>query len=218
MRKIEAVLFDLDGTLVDSNNIIIDSFRHVMTAFFPERLWSRKNIMEMIGPPLYDTFKKYASSEEMISDMIFAYRKYYVENEFDSISLYPGVKETLTELKNKNCRLGVVTTKFRVSALPSLEHFGLDKLFEEIVSLDEITHAKPHPEPVLYALKQLKCHFGIMVGDHPSDIVSGKAAGIATCAVDWSLKRKELELSSPDYWIKDFRQLIKIVDDINKEE
>jgi len=218
MKKTDAILFDLDGTLVDSNKLIIDSFKYTMTAFFPENDWSDSAVMTMIGPSLFESFGWYTDSKEKIASMIDTYRDYYVKNEFSTISIYPHVADVLARLVRDGHHLAVVTTKFRVSALPSLEHFDILRHFEQIVSLDDIDKPKPDPEPVLYALDKMHCHSGIMIGDHPSDILSGKAAGLVTCGVKWSLKTDELKLTNPDYWIDDFRQIPEIISMINKEE
>ncbi len=218
MEKTEAILFDLDGTLVDSNKLIIDSFKHTMSVFFPEQDWSDGSVMKMIGPSLFESFGWFTDSLEQINAMIDTYRNYYVKNEFSTITIYPHVKETLALLVQRGYHLAVVTTKFMVSALPSLKHFDILCYFEQVVSLDEISKPKPDPEPMLYALDKMHCQTGIMIGDHPSDILSGKAAGLATCGVKWSLKFEELKLVKPDYLIDDFRQIPKIISKINKEE
>lgn len=89
MREINTILFDLDGTLVDSNELIIKSFSETMKKYLPNRVFSRKELIEMIGPPLKETFLIASTDPKVILEMIDYYRKVYVELEFDYIELYP---------------------------------------------------------------------------------------------------------------------------------
>ncbi len=218
MSKLDTLLFDLDGTLVDSNKLIIESYRYTLNKFYPEINYTDEMIFEMIGPPLYDVFRSVTKDNDRINEMIAIYRKVYVELEFSLVKIYPYVLDTLKEFKTRGYNLGIVTTKYRVSALPSLEYFGISEYIDVIISLNDVTNHKPHPEPILKALAHFEHNLAMMVGDNSSDILAGKNANILTCGVGWSIKKADLAATSPDYWIDDFRELIKIVDSINEEE
>ncbi len=217
MQNIDTVLFDLDGTLVDSNELIIKSFYETMKKYIPNREFSRKELIEMIGPPLKETFLIASSDPKVILEMINYYRKVYVDLEFDYIKLYPNVSETLKKLVDNNVQLGIVTTKFKESAMPSIKHYGLDKYISSYCFLDNVTEHKPHPEPIFYALKQFKSYKNVlMVGDNGSDILAGKNASTLTCGVEWSIKKDLIKGLNPDYWINDYLDLVDIV--IKKEK
>ncbi|XFA98419.1 HAD-IA family hydrolase [Candidatus Izemoplasma sp. B36] len=212
MRNIDTVLFDLDGTLVDSNELIIKSFYETMKKYLPNREFSRKELIEMIGPPLKETFLVASSDPKVILEMINYYRKVYVDLEFDYIELYPNVIETLKKLADNGVQLGIVTTKFKESAMPSIKHYGLDKYITSYCFLDNVTEHKPHPEPIFYALKQFKNYKNVlMVGDNSSDILAGKNASALTCGVAWSIKKDLIKGLNPDYWIMDYLDLLDIV-------
>ena len=216
---LNTLLFDLDGTLIDSNELIIASFQKVLAEFMPNRSFSRQEIIAMIGPPLWETFAGLTDDPVTNEKMISRYRKTYCELEFAYIDIYPHVIDTLIEFKNKGFNLAIVTTKFKISALPSIIHFGIDHLISTIISLDDVDNHKPHPEPIQKALAAfLGCEEAMMVGDSPSDIMAGKNAGILTCGVSWTLKPKELSHAKPDYMIDDFRDLSRIVAKYNKED
>ncbi len=216
MSKLDTLLFDLDGTLIDSNRLIIESFRHTLLKFDPNKNYSDEMIIEMIGPPLFETFQAVTKDRDVLNKMISTYRKIYIELEFSLVNIYPHVIETLKEFKMRGFNIGVVTTKFRASALPSLEYFGISKYLDILIGLDDVTNHKPHPEPIIKALANFEHGLAMMVGDNSSDILAGKNARILTCGVGWSIKKAELETTNPDYWINDFRELINIVDTINE--
>lgn len=219
MQKIDTVLFDLDGTLVDSNELIIKSFYETMKKYMPERAFSRAELIEMIGPPLKETFLIATNNPKTIEEMIVYYRKVYVDLEFDYIDIYPNTIKMLKTFSEKGFNLGIVTTKLKESAIPSIERYGLDKYMTSYCFLDDITEHKPHPEPIYYALKKFKNHKRvIMVGDNTGDIEAGFNAGCLTCGLEWSIKRDLIKELNPDFWIEDYLELIDIIENYNKEE
>ncbi len=216
LKKINTVLFDLDGTLVDSNELIIESFRRTLEKFNPKVLYTRDDIIAMIGPPLSETFNYINTNPKIIQEMIDFYRLVYKENEFDYISLYENVIPMLNILKEKGFNLGIVTTKFKESAMPSITHFKLDQYITHYSFLDTVDEHKPSPKPIYHVLNSFKnVGKAIMVGDNTSDILAGKNAGILTCGIEWSLSKDKIKALNPDYWIKNYMDLVKI---INEEE
>lgn len=218
MQKIDTILFDLDGTLVDSNELIIKSFYETMKKYLPNREFNRDELIEMIGPPLKETFKIATDKHEVILEMIDYYRKVYVDYEFDYIDIYPNTLKMLKTFSDRGYNLGIVTTKFKESAIPSITHYGLDKFITSYCFLDDITEHKPDPEPIFFALNQFNDYKEvIMVGDNTSDILSGVNAKTLTCGLDWSIKRDLIKKLKPDFWINDYLELVDLVDEFNKE-
>ena len=213
MQTVSAVLFDLDGTLIDTNEIIIESYQHTFKTHFPDIEVDRETIIESIGPPLVATFARYTDSETKIADCVETYRSYYMANEHHHYTLYPNVIETLKALKEKGIKIAIVTSKFKAAAWPSFTQFGLDKYIDAFVALDDVMHPKPDKEPVITALDRLNHgKDAIMIGDNDSDILSGKAAGIKTAGVAWAIKgRAHLEAVKPDFILEDMRDLPKIL-------
>lgn len=217
--KINTILFDLDGTLVDSNELILESFRRTFVKYDPTKTYSKALLLEMMGPPLYETFSAVTRDESIIQEMIDYYRKIYVEIEFDYVKLYPHTIEMLSYFKNKGYNLAIVTTKFLVSAVPSIEEFHINDYIDVVISLDDVKNHKPHPEPVLAALQRFKnVEKAVMVGDNFTDLESGKAAGILTCGLEWSFKKDTLLQTNPTFWIHSFKDLITQIEEYNKEE
>lgn len=218
MKKINTILFDLDGTLVDSNELILESFRQTLNHYCNRSEFTRVELIEMMGPPLYDTFKQYTSDESKIQEMIQYYRNTYIRLEFDYVKPYPYTIEMLSHFKSLGYNLAIVTTKFLVSALPSIQTFHIEDYIDTIISLDDVTYHKPHPEPIYKALSAFNNVEGaIMVGDAPSDLLSGQNAGIYSCGIEWSLKSDKLKEVHPTYWIKDFKEFIELIEKHNQE-
>ncbi|WP_018132070.1 pyrophosphatase PpaX [Effusibacillus pohliae] len=210
--KYPYILFDLDGTLVDTNELILQSFEHTLEHYFPGR-YSRQDVLPYMGEPLVKQFARWAPPEQ-VSELVQAYRKYNVENHDRLATIFPNVPEVLAELKAQGCRMAVVTNKMRLTAERGLRLFGLDRYLETVVTVEDTDQHKPHPAPLQIAIERLGGEPAgtLMVGDSPYDILAGQAAGTATCAVAWSLRGCEgLASYKPDYLIDEMRELLEIV-------
>ncbi|WLR41457.1 pyrophosphatase PpaX [Bacillus carboniphilus] len=209
--KIETILFDLDGTLINTNELIIESFLHTLNHYYPNQ-YKREDVFSFIGPPLYDTFAE--MNEGKVEEMMAVYRKFNHEQHDVLVKEFDSVFETVEMLHQKGYKLGIVTTKIRSTVNMGLKLTNLDQFFDVVVTLDDVENAKPHPEPVLTALKQLdaKAEHAIMVGDNYHDIEAGKHAGTKTAGVSWTIKGEEfLKAYNPDFMLHKMTDLLKIV-------
>ncbi len=208
---INTLLFDLDGTLIDTNDLIIESFLHTLDHYYPEQ-YGREDILTFLGPPLYDTFVK--MDESRVDEMITHYRDFNMTNHDKLVKEFDGVYETVKALHEKGLKLGIVTTKMRQTVVMGLKLTGLDQFFDVVVCLDDVTNAKPDPEPIHLALRQLGStpDEAIMVGDNYHDILAGKNAGTKTAAVSWTIKGVDyLQSFEPDYMLTHMEDLLPLV-------
>ncbi|SDO20466.1 pyrophosphatase PpaX [Halobacillus aidingensis] len=208
--SIRTILFDLDGTLIDTNELIIASFTHTIEQY-SDRFYEREEILDFIGPPLRESLQKV--NPDKVEEMVETYRKHNIENHNRYVKAYEGVVETIETLKEQGYKLGIVTTKMRNTVHMGLELTNLDGLFETVVTLDDVTNAKPHPEPIVKALNHLdsQASEAMMVGDNTHDIEAGQNAGTKTAGVAWTVKgRKVLDDLNPDYMLDNMRDLLKI--------
>jgi len=191
-RKITTVLFDLDGTIVDTNDLIIDSCMHALSGHVPEG-FGREQIIPLMGEPLAQQMRKFTGRED-VSALVKAYREYNLANHDERVSLFPDVRETLGKLKEAGLRLGVVTTKMRETTIRALKLLEIYSYMDALVTLDDVEHAKPHPEPVAKAIAALGSEPSetLMVGDSSVDVVSASRAGAVPIGVAWSLKGERL--------------------------
>ncbi len=219
MRKLDTILFDLDGTLINTNEIIISSFFASFKRYFPNLVLSREKVMTFIGPTLHETYGNYTSDPVLIEKLINAYREYYVKYEMGNFSIYPQVKEVIKALYDEGYNLGIVTSKYKEAAWPSFTYYGLEKYFKVFVALDDVTYPKPNKEPILTALSRFPSYNkAIMIGDNQGDILAGKNAGIYCAGVEWSLKGKDHLLEvEPDFMLSNMKDIYRIIKIINEE-
>lgn len=205
--NINTILFDLDGTLIDTNELIISSFLHTLNKFYPGQ-YQREDVFPFMGPTLHETFS--GIDQERVQELIDTYREYNISNHDLLVKEFEGVFETVQWLKQEGYKLGIVTTKMSNVVMMGLKLTKLDQFFDVIVAIDHVTNPKPHPEPIEKALQQLdaKPEEALMVGDNHHDIVGGKNAGTKTAGVAWSAKgRKHLAKYEPDFMLEKMSDL-----------
>jgi pyrophosphatase PpaX len=209
--KINTLLFDLDGTLIDTNELILESFLHTLNSYYPDK-YKREDCFAFIGPTLYETFE--SINPDKMDEMVKVYRKFNHEQHDNLVTEFETVFETIQTLRQKGFKLGIVTTKIRDTVNMGLKLTKLDQFFDVVVTLDDVEHAKPHPEPVLKALEQLGSspEEAIMVGDNHHDVEAGKNAGTKTAGVSWSIKGREyISSHNPDYLLEKMSDILPIV-------
>ena len=177
------ILFDLDGTLIDSTEAILESFE-VALGKFGEVLPDEAAIKAEIGHPLDVMFRTLGVSEEKVWDHVHAYKQHYRKIACEKTVLLPGAREAI-ELATQHAALGIVTTKTAEYSREMLEDMGVMHYFDVLIGREDVTHPKPHPEPVLKAISKLKADKNRcwMIGDTPMDLVAANAAGIKSVAV-----------------------------------
>ncbi|OUM99905.1 MAG: pyrophosphatase [Paenibacillaceae bacterium ZCTH02-B3] len=182
------VLFDLDGTILDTNELIIQSFLHALRGVVPPD-FGREQIIPLMGQPLVSQMRIFTGREE-VADLVRAYREYNLAHHDRMVKLFPGVAETLDVLKKSGIRTGVVTTKMRETSERALKLFGLWDKIDVLVGIDDVAHPKPDPEPVLKAMQAVGAEPArtLMVGDSPVDMEAALRAGAVPAGVAWSLK------------------------------
>lgn len=210
-NNITTILFDLDGTLIDTNELIIASFLHTLEKYYPTK-YKREDVLPFLGPTLRETFEP--MDNDRVDEMIATYRAFNISNHDSFVTIFPTVLETVQTLKDQGFKLGIVTTKISDVVMMGLKLTKLDTLFDVIVALDHVQKAKPDPEPIYKALEQLgsKPEEAIMVGDNHHDILAGKNAGTKTAGCSWSIKgREHLAQFNPDYMLEEMADLLQIV-------
>jgi pyrophosphatase PpaX len=197
-------LFDLDGTLIDSIELILASFHHARERHFGDRL-PDAHYLELLGMTLRDAFRRMADTPEAVEELVTSYVAHNLEHHDAMVRAYPGVPELIGELERRGARLGLVTSKLRENARRGLRVTGLESAFDFVVGAEDVTRGKPDPEPVLLALERtgVAAADTLFVGDSPYDIESGRRAGVKTAAATWGpFTRQALEAARPDLWLE----------------
>lgn len=209
--QINTILFDLDGTLINTNDLIMASFQHTLNHYYPDR-FSEDDLLTFIGEPLYDSFKRL--DKERAREMVEMYREHNIENHEKFVTPFPGVIDTVKQLDRNGFKLAVVTSKMRESAELGLKITKLAPFFDVVVTVDDVTKAKPAPEPLEKAMARLQAtpESTLMVGDSQYDIIAGKKAGTYTAGVAWSLKGKDfMKNLEPDLLIDEMPELLRFL-------
>ncbi|HLN65540.1 MAG TPA: pyrophosphatase PpaX [Symbiobacteriaceae bacterium] len=206
------VLFDLDGTLIDTNDLIVKSFQYTLREKLGLEL-TAKEIYRNFGEPLMTSMERYAPGRGL--ELTEFYRVFNQANHDALVVAFEGVRAALETMKAAGVKLAVVTSKYRAMALRGLRVCGLDDLFDVIVGMDETDKHKPEPEPIYLALERLGEKPGahvLMVGDSRFDLQCGANAGVKTAVVGWTVQdREELARTRPDHWVETTAELTKLV-------
>ncbi|WP_066637729.1 HAD-IA family hydrolase [Desulfolucanica intricata] len=206
---IEYLLFDLDGTLINSLPLIEKTFKRVFTTMnIP---WNNGEVLKTVGLPLRQVSREYAGEKEL--EFFNLYQEYQREDHDQLIKIYPGTIETLRELRNRKYSLGIVTSKRRALVDEELNFTGLNELIQISVTVNDAEKPKPEPDPVLKALQlfNITPEQAIYIGDSWYDILSGQRAGVKTVGVTWGMaKREELMEYKPDIIVDSWDEILSI--------
>jgi pyrophosphatase PpaX len=211
-ERLPAILFDLDGTLIDSIELILKSARYAFQKLDRE-CPSDQEWLTGVGIPLFTMFERYAHDQADKAALIAAYREYQMEHHDRLIRCYDEVVETVLELRSRGHELAIVTSKSEYLALRALNRVGLARHIDTIVGCDGSTRHKPHPEPVMIALQRLgyAAADAIFVGDSIHDILAGNAAGVRSAAALWGpFTRADLEPGNPNTWLERISDLLAL--------
>lgn len=210
-QRIKCVLFDLDGTLINTNELVIASFKHTVKKHL-DRDIAEEELYRHFGEPLIDIMRQLCPEQAM--EMVKTYREFNLVRHDELTTPFPGAAETLADLDRRGFRLGVVTSKIRHMAERGLRLFGLDRWMDVLVSFEDTEHHKPHPEPIRTALDLLdtRPQEVLMVGDSPFDLECARNAGVLSAAVKWSVHPPEKLLTcKPDIVLNSFFELPEII-------
>lgn len=211
-NQIDTILFDLDGTILDSKELIYRSFVHTFEHFYPNHELSDAELDSFFGPTLKETFGKYTDDLNKIEEMIAYYREYNKAHHDELTSLFPGVKDTLKYLAKHGYKLGLVSSKKTDLVKHALEHFKIDTYLTVVIGSDEVNKPKPDPDGIKKAIKILGGKKVLYVGDSVGDIRAGKNAFIKTCAICYKKdngRAPQLLAAEPDYYITSFYDLVR---------
>ena len=211
---IKHVCFDLDGTLVDSKNTILESTKAALDQLKISYRIDEDVFTNMIGMHFVDIFERMKIEVTDFEKFITIYKAFYFDF-MDSSYLYPGVQQTLHYLNENNIKVSLLTTKVQEQAEKIIDHFDLRLSFAYLMGRRDGLAYKPSPEPLIYIYNELdiKASETLMVGDTELDIQCGKSAGSKTCGVLYGYRRKDqLEKEKPDFLISGLNELKSILE------
>jgi pyrophosphatase PpaX len=210
---LRAALFDFDGTLVDTTDLIYQSMRHAAGQVLGREI-SREVLMANVGQPLPRQME--LLSAEHAEALLDSYRLHNEENHDALIKEFPGVEESLARLRSAGVRVAVVTSKRRFSVDMALKTFpGLGAVVDQWVTMEDTTEHKPRPEPLLKGLEllgKIPKEEAAYVGDSPFDVAAAKAAGVRSVAVSWgAFSEDALRAAEPDHLVPDLDSAVDVL-------
>lgn len=216
MNNIDTVLFDFDGTVMDTNNVILMSWQHTFRTL-RNREEPQENLVKTFGEPLETTMKKFFP-DVPVEESVSIYRSFHHDNFSKLIKLFPGMGELIEEVKHRGYKTGLVTSRLLRTTMEGLNKYGLRDRFDTIVTADDTTKHKPDPQPVNIALEKLGsvAERTVMLGDTTFDMLCARNAGVSPILVSWSLALKgktkeELGEACPDHIIEKPEELLEII-------
>ena len=209
--RYQGVIFDRDGTLFDSLDVILRAFDHAVHPYV-KTLPTREEWFEAFGPAEMDVIAKFIGPEKKLS----AFNRFldYYRGHFEEVPLYDGMRELLDELKAKGRKLMLFTGGGHVSTWYCLERSGILSLFDAIICGEDVTNPKPHPEGILKLMREqkLKPEQTIVVGDAASDVSAGKAAQTKTAWLCWSENAQYSDPNvQPDFSCRSVQELKEVL-------
>lgn len=212
-----AVLFDLDGTLIDSIGLLLECVHHTFENRLPAP--TDEEWIAGIGTPLRKQLAAYTTDDHDAEALTLRYRNFQREHHDRLTWAFPGVIETLTELERRGNPMGVVTSKSNEMMDRGLAWVGAIDFMTTRVGMDSCNAHKPDPTPVRVALEELgyEPHEAVFVGDSPHDIASGNAAGVTSVAALWGpFTRDQLEVQRPSRWLERITDLPALLDTLER--
>lgn len=187
---IDTILFDFDGTLVDTNNVIIQSWQHTFRTL-EDREEDVDVLVPTFGETLDFTMRKFFPGRP-VGEAIEVYRDFQRHNFLDLIEIFPGVADMLEEVKTRGYKTGIVTSRLIGTTMSALEKFNIQGYFDTIITPEETTKHKPDPEPLLVTLDKLgsRPEESALVGDTRFDIGCANNAGALSVLVGWTFALK----------------------------
>ncbi|MCI8609898.1 MAG: HAD-IIIA family hydrolase [Firmicutes bacterium] len=212
---IRNILFDFDGTLVNTNDVIIASWQHTYQTYLGHEV-SVERITRCFGEPLLLTMAR-EFPEVDPEDAAVTYRTFQVKEAEKLVRLFPGIVDMLKALKEAGCQIGIVTSRTRESALRYMNQLNITSYFDDMVNCDDTDVHKPNPEPLLLAMKKLgaTAQDSIMVGDSPFDIKCANNAGVRSALVDWRItsdENQQVGKAVADFTIKTPMDLVELIE------
>ncbi len=223
LKSTQTVLFDLDGTLIDTTALILRCFDHSWSSVCGIT-HARESLLDTFGIPLREAMSRLlarsdqstaADRDEIIDRLVDEYRSFNFANHDLLAAPFEGARDVVFELQQRGYQVGVVTSKGREIALRGLKLCEVESLLSAAIFLEDTTRHKPDPQPIFAALEILNTHpqRAAYVGDSRHDIEAGRRAGVRTVAALWGpATRAELEQARPDHLASSFRDLLEIFD------
>ncbi|MFD1397444.1 pyrophosphatase PpaX [Kroppenstedtia eburnea] len=211
--RFHTILFDLDGTLLNTTPLILSSFLHTVNRHCPEKKIGEQEVIACLGEPLRDQMVRFGG-EERAEAMVQTYREHNVAHHDELVEAFPGVPEVLADLWRRGLRMAVVSNKQRQTVEMGLKLCRLEEFFSEVICFGDAEKPKPDGAPIRLAMDRLdgKPATTLMVGDSKYDLLAARDADVPGAGVAWTAHGRESLLAyQPEYMLESMEDLYEII-------
>ncbi len=215
MSKYKYILFDNDGTIVNTIDTILFCFKKTAKSVLKIENPNPDDFKCLIGLPLEDQYKNFTEDEETIKKCVELHRELTLKYSDKMCKNYDGLPQVLEYLYNQDFKLGIVTSKIHDFCVSGLKVLGIDKYFDYIQGCDDYKYHKPDPKTLEYAANKLELrpHELLYIGDSSFDVIAASKAGLDTCAVTWgAFTKDQLIPYKPNFIVDKPSELIEIIE------
>lgn len=211
MKEITSILFDVDGTLLDTGEFIIQATEHALRSH-GHTVPDRSVISKAVGAHFPEYYHMLAGRDADAEQLVETHREFQYKN-YHLVKPFPGTMEVLRALKEKGYKIAAVTTRSKKTSIQTIEDAGIEKYFDAIISWEDVAEHKPHPEPLLKALDLVggTPDKAVMIGDSHLDVEAGKNAGTMTIRAGYGFHKENMHDPEPDIIIDNISDLLKIL-------
>ena len=213
LKKFDAWIFDQDGVIADSEKYHIEAEQETCAHFgivVPQEEWGGSNFTGRTSRAIFEHIaRKFGNGTAAVEDLLDCKRKLYLELLRTELESIPGAIRFVQRLWARGKKIALVTSSERIIQRAVFEKFGISRYFDAVITADDVTHGKPHPEPYSLALEKLGVSGSraVVIEDSTNGIQSAKAAGCTVIGITTSFPAKTLESAGADYIIDEFDQL-----------
>lgn len=208
--KIKLVMFDIDGTLLDTTEFILQAYEHVFRIHkFSSK--TRAEISAVIGKHLRECYQLLTGLEQV--DHLIKDHKNFQQNNYHLAESFSDTESTLKKLKEKGILLAAISTRYGPSVPETLKRNNIFHYFDLILTADEVTKVKPDPEGIQKVLKffSIKPEEAMFIGDSPADVEAGKNAQVKTIGVSFGFHGESIKNSKPDFLVHHLSEILKLL-------
>lgn len=214
-NKEYAIIFDCDGTVLDTYQLIIETVYQTFAKMLPDYPLTYEEADAFFGPLLDDTFSKYATNEKQLNELIECYRVINNRLMQKYIKAFPGISNLLQTLKARDYKIAIVSNKVTDAVIKGLDICKLTPYFDLIIGAEKLKAPKPNPDGIYQVLQKFDMNSAIMIGDTIIDIDTGNNAKVKTIGVTWCRTSKEEFLNHyASYVVDDPQKILKIIEEL----
>lgn len=208
------IIFDLDGTVLDTYPLIRENFIEIFSRFLPDYHYTEEELQSFFGPPLIETFMKLTNDEETSRMLIREYRKISDRNQTAYTRLFPDSVLALETFQKQGIKMAILSNKLHEVIISGLKTMGILEYFSVIIGYDDVMNPKPDPEGISKIMATLCDERAVMIGDTETDILTAQNAGIPAIGCTWAITNEAVfRKAKADHIVNNYLEFIELMEE-----